>query len=363
MPLMQDVEWEACCLEPVWDRELERYIRREKGRSLPSTRYFTPCPWMVRSSVHIDFLGGKLAHIPLELAVRIALVVTQNNTCRYCFTGQRLAMRLMGFPEAHTRRLEQDALTADLDPRERAALQFGRRLSRANPPLAPVHFEPVQAAGYSEDAIREIALVAATMDYNNRTSTFPGLPPEGGERLANSRLVRWFALPILGRPVRARWGAGKPDFFARELGEAPFKLLLAGLDGLPMGRGLWRTLDEAWNSDILPRRTKALIFAVVARVLGCPVSQRETASLVAAEGMPRAELESVLANLGGPQLDPIDAQIVPFARETVWYQPAPIQRRVRALQEHLTPPQLLELVGIAALANMVCRLCVVVGER
>ena len=359
----QDIEWEACFLEPLPDRELERYARRETGYSSAVTKYYSPCPWVVRAFVELNYLIAKLVHISVDLGGKVCMGVTQNNSCRYCFSGQRMLLRIMGLPERQVQQLEQDALTADLDPRERAAVQFGRRLSRANPPLAPVHFEGMHGAGYSDGAILEIALVAACTDFYNRVSTFSALPPQDYERFSERGIVRILLPKLVGHRIRSGWGAGKPDHFAAEVGDVPFAFLLTALEGLPMGRALWNSLEEAWGSDILPRRTKALVFAVVGRALGCAASEQEAARLVQAEGMARADLESVLTHLGGSQLDPIEAQIVPFARETVWYRPAPIQRRVRALQEHLTTPQLLELVGIAALANTVCRLCVVVGER
>jgi hypothetical protein len=49
-------------------------------------------------------------------------------------------------------------------------------------------------------------------------------------------------------------------------------------------------------------------------------------------------------------------------RETIWYQPAPVQRRGRALREELSGAQLLETVGTAALANMVCRVSLALDE-
>jgi hypothetical protein len=48
-----------------------------------------------------------------------------------------------------------------------------------------------------------------------------------------------------------------------------------------------------------------------------------------------------------------------FARETIWYQPAPIQRQVRELNAQLGTPALLELVGITSLANAFARLAFV----
>jgi hypothetical protein len=48
--------------------------------------------------------------------------------------------------------------------------------------------------------------------------------------------------------------------------------------------------------------------------------------------------------------------LVSFARETLWYQPAPLQRRARRLLDHLSEEQLLEGIGLASVANAVCRL-------
>lgn len=361
MALMQDVEWEACFIDPVHDAELEDYVRREVGILPMGTKYFAHVPWMARAQPQINWLAGKLAHISVPLSEKIALAVTQNNSCRYCFSSIQLILRMMGLPEHHIRRLEEDALSADLDPAEQAAMRFARRLSRANPLLSAENLEPLYAAGYSTDAIKEIALVAATMDSVNRVSTFPALPPGDYDRIPKARFFRP-ALRFMGRGAIAKWRPGTPDFFARELPkDAPFAFLFAELDGLPMGRAMWTICDEAWRSDVLPRRTKALIFAVVARALGCEASEREAARLVAAEGMTGAELEQVLTHLRSPELSPIEAQIVPFARETVWYTPAPIQRRLRALQESLGTPAILELTGFTGMANQLCRLCTVVN--
>jgi len=55
-------------------------------------------------------------------------------------------------------------------------------------------------------------------------------------------------------------------------------------------------------------------------------------------------------------LDAVEQQLVPFARETVWYEPAQIQRRGRELLRTLSREQFLELVAVSALANVLCRL-------
>ncbi len=84
--------------------------------------------------------------------------------------------------------------------------------------------------------------------------------------------------------------------------------------------------------------------------------------LPAPEGLGEEETERILADLAGPELDPVEAAFVPYARETLWYEPATIQRRGRQLLQQLAPEQFLEVVGLASLANMVARLDVILDE-
>jgi hypothetical protein len=54
---------------------------------------------------------------------------------------------------------------------------------------------------------------------------------------------------------------------------------------------------------------------------------------------------------------------VPFARETIWYEPASLQRRARAVRDQLTPTQFLEAIGVVSLANGLCRLGAIVADH
>ena len=53
-----------------------------------------------------------------------------------------------------------------------------------------------------------------------------------------------------------------------------------------------------------------------------------------------------------------EQMLVPFARETVRYQPADIQRRMREVTAGMRPPEIVELAGVVSLANAVGRLSV-----
>ena len=66
----------------------------------------------------------------------------------------------------------------------------------------------------------------------------------------------------------------------------------------------------------------------------------------------------MLRSLGGPSLDAREARL-PFARETVRYEPTAIQRRFRDVSCDMTPAETLEAGGAVALGNAICRLSIV----
>jgi alkylhydroperoxidase family enzyme len=111
---------------------------------------------------------------------------------------------------------------------------------------------------------------------------------------------------------------------------------------------------------LLSVRLKALVFGVVARGIACPAAERESVRLLVADGMSPDQVDHTLAHLSGAGLDPGEESALALARESIWYQPAPLQRRARTTREHFTREQFVELIGITALANAVCRLSVAV---
>ena len=121
--------------------------------------------------------------------------------------------------------------------------------------------------------------------------------------------------------------------------------------------------EYAWASPHLTRRCKLLMLAVVARGLGCEVCALEVGEALRGEGLTETTITQALTHLDAPELDPVERLLVPFARDTIWYEPAPMQRRARALRDRLTGPQLLEAIGVAALANGLCRMSAMVLDH
>jgi uncharacterized peroxidase-related enzyme len=359
-PLL-DVSWDQCLLQPAPDRQAEAALRRETGSVPGWIRYFLTCPWLSRAAIRLGIDNKLLVHLDFPTVDLIALVVSQENSCRYCYAVTRMTLRVLGMSEERMQQLEQRLASGDLDPKAAAAVRFGRRMTRSTPLITSQDLEPLREAGFSDAAIREIAFSVACMAFFNRLCTIPALPPHSWEQFAD----RWFMRllrPLYARIARGWRKRGQPASFAQPP-QGPFAGLLLQFEGSPIGPVLASALDDLWASPILSRRCKALMFAVIGRGLGCQSSGDEIAGVLEAEGLTPAGAEQILAHLGGPGMAADETALLAFARDTIWYEPIKIQRRARELRERLSAAQFVEAVGVVSLANSLCRLRAALPRR
>jgi alkylhydroperoxidase family enzyme len=357
MTILAQVDWGACLLEPRRDRALERYARSECGVVPEPLAYFAAVPWIARSLVEINSDQIRLVHLSFELADLVGLVVSQDASCRFCYATQRVMLRLMGFPEARIRELESDLGNARATLHEKTALEFARRIARASPPLCATDLAPLRAAKLEDAAIQELAVVAALHVYFNRLMTIPAIPPQRMERSASRDWMLRLAGPVFRR--RLRRVRGRAVGLSAAEREGRYAYLVGALDGLPAAIALRKLLDAAWTSPVLAPRTKAFVFAVVARGLDSALAEREAAAVLREHGIEAERLDAILRHLGGPELDAVETAVLHFARDSIRSRPAQLQQRARWLREQLGETELVELVGVTALANAVCRLGVV----
>jgi hypothetical protein len=148
---------------------------------------------------------------------------------------------------------------------------------------------------------------------------------------------------------------------AVDMSSTPFPYLIDALRDLSIARPFAAVLCEAWESPALSERARALCFAVIARGLGAAVAEREARALLVRAGMDEAQVQSALANLTAPGMSDAEVAIVRFARDTIRYKPAIVQRSARTLREVLEPEQYVDVIGMTSLANAVCRLEVVLA--
>lgn len=353
------VAWEPCFVEARHDRDLEAYARRRMGLPNGAVRYFAAVPWVARAAIDMHPEFGLLMHLDQRTADLVGIIVSQENACRFCFAAVRAVLWFQGMDRERIQRIEQEVARPDLSPRVRAAIGYARAQSRSGPAAAHAAWHALRAAGVSAAEAREIAFTVATADFANRLHTAPAIPPLPMERLPETLPMRLLR-PLIDRIMRGHRSRGNATPVVTPVPGLPYAPLVAAFAGSPIAPALARTMDEMWASPHLSRRAKLLMFGVISRGLPCEVCELEVSRALQREGLDAEAVSRLLAHLDGPELEPIERLLMSFARETLWYQPALLQRHTRVLRDHLSAEQLVEAIGVAALANGVCRMAAVV---
>lgn len=356
---VRDIAWGEPLLPQVSDPEWEATVKRRVGSVSDVYRRVAPLPWLREACLGVD--AYRVQHMPARLHHIGVMVVSQENACRYCYGAARAYLRMLGYPESLITRIERQAHLAELDEREREYIQFARKLARSNPRPAHAERDRLVELGYSPQAVAEMACLIALGCFYNRVTTLVACPPEEAfERFSDSWVGR--AVALTGPVRRAMMAWKQRPAPAEEAAEvplpagAPFGEILAQLHGLRAAGFIQHTLAAAFASPVLSSRLKALMFAVVARALECRYCQDQARTVAAADGAAQAEFQAAVDALDAPDLQPDEAKVLSWVRDTVHYQPATLQEQTRRLAEAIGPAAVLEAIGIASLANGIVRL-------
>ena len=157
MAAMSEIEWEPCLLTQRPAPELERRFEIETGRPGQLMRYFEGSPWIADTMCRVSVQITTVVGIDPDLVDQAGLVVSQDNSCRFCFGVQRAFLRVLGMSEKRIARLAQDLLTGDFTPRERAALDFARRVSQSKPLVGTSDLVPLTENGFSDELSIELS--------------------------------------------------------------------------------------------------------------------------------------------------------------------------------------------------------------
>ncbi|MEO8080366.1 MAG: hypothetical protein ABI641_07540 [Caldimonas sp.] len=359
---LEQIAWEPCAVAPRPDRALNAYARKRMGMVSPAVGYLAPVPWLARAVIDLHTEYGLLMHLDQHVADLVGLVVSQENSCRYCFAAYRALMWLQGIDRQRIETLERVLSTGDLPPRTVAAIALGRSQSRSGPPGLRAAWQAMRRDGVGIEELRELAFTVAITDFHNRVHTIPAIPSRPLERMPDQLMARLMR-PLMDRFMRSHHSRGRATPLAAT-SAYPYSDLVAAYAGSPIAVALDDMLQAMWASPHLSRRCKLLMFAVIARALPCERCVLRMGHALEAEGLSPDTLHQVLAHLDAPELDDVERLLVSFARETLWYEPAAIQRRARVLRERLgNDEQFLEAVGVAAIANGLSRMAATVLDE
>jgi len=280
-------------------------------------------------------------------------VTSQENACRYCYGTSRAIMQIWGYSEKQITDLEQHATLADGVTRK--VVEFARKLAKSNPSPAREDREALIAAGLSPDAASEIAACVAEACLANRLATFLALPPNLSLERVPSSFIGRVMRPIIRKRVVPR-RTSPPEAFRNEGSCAS---IIAAAGKTPLAAWLRGVTDGCMSSLVIPRRSKGLMLAVIARQLGSRLCEEETLESLAADGASMEDIQTILSTLSSPAMTGVEERLLRWTRETVWYEPRVIQNSTRRLLSEVGLEIALEAIGTAALCNTLARLSLV----
>ncbi len=128
------------------------------------------------SRMYNDLMLGPSGLSKLEREM-IAVAVSAENRCWYCLVAHGAAVRVLsGTPELG----EAMALNhryADLEPRQRAMIDFALKMTRASGEIEAADRETLRGHGLSEEDIWDVAAVAGFFNMSNRVASATGMVP------------------------------------------------------------------------------------------------------------------------------------------------------------------------------------------
>jgi uncharacterized peroxidase-related enzyme len=107
----------------------------------------------------------------------IAVVVSTVNRCHYCMVSHGAALRKLTGDPVLVEQLRTNYKYADLEPRERAMLDFAVKLTEESSRCSEDDVEVLREAGWSDEDIMDITEVAAMFNFTNRLASGLGWVP------------------------------------------------------------------------------------------------------------------------------------------------------------------------------------------
>ena len=127
-------------------------------------------------SYYDELLRGEsgLTKVQREM---IAVVVSAANRCHYCLVSHGAALRKLTGDAALADTLATGYKYAELEPAERAMLDFAVKLTVASSECTEDDVERLREAGWSDEDVFDIAQVAAMFNFTNRLASGLGWRP------------------------------------------------------------------------------------------------------------------------------------------------------------------------------------------
>jgi uncharacterized peroxidase-related enzyme len=107
----------------------------------------------------------------------VAVVVSTVNRCHYCMVSHGAFLRKLTGDPLLVEQLRTNYAYADIEPRERAMLDFAVKLTERSSACTEDDVQALREAGWSDEDVMDIAEVAAMFNFTNRLASGLGWVP------------------------------------------------------------------------------------------------------------------------------------------------------------------------------------------
>ena len=123
-----------------------------------------------------DLMRGD-SGLSKEQREMIAVVVSTINRCHYCMVSHAAALRKLTGDPLLVEQLRTNYKYAEIEPRERAMLDFAAKLTEQSHRSSEEDLEALREAGWSDEDVMDITEVAAMFNFTNRLASGLGWVP------------------------------------------------------------------------------------------------------------------------------------------------------------------------------------------
>ena len=123
-----------------------------------------------------DLMRGESALTKVQREM-IAVVVSTVNRCHYCIVSHSAYLRRLTGDPVLVEQLRTNYKYADVEPRERAMLDFAVKLTEQSAACTEADVEALREADWADEDVMDITEVAAMFNFTNRLASGLGWVP------------------------------------------------------------------------------------------------------------------------------------------------------------------------------------------
>ena len=117
---------------------------------------------------------GNLSRAEKEM---IVVAVSGANQCHYCVVAHGAILRIVAKNPLIADQVAINYRKADLQPRQRAMLDFAVKVGMSSAEIGEADFEQLHSHGFDDEDIWDIGGIAAFFCMSNRLANFTGMRP------------------------------------------------------------------------------------------------------------------------------------------------------------------------------------------